>query len=188
MTDQGPPSPDTATRDLVTLVAALNRFLIRLTSMEAFREGKLTLAAWLVLSRIADKDGINNRQLSIQLAVSPQRINQITDSLKEDGLISVTLSPSDARIRTISITPLGSARLQDLNVKLQSKMALLLAERPGILQRSAALINGNLMQIVMPPKTKEAGVSGKLQNLASAARRLSGLLRPGSDPANRNER
>lgn len=139
-------------QDLATLVAGLNRFLMRLSNMPAFHEAGLGLAEWSALSLIAERSGINNRQLANVMGVSPQRINQITDSLKGAALIAVASSAEDARKKVISITPAGMARLRELNVKLQHKLAAALDKRPAVLVRTNGLINKTLMRIVLPPK------------------------------------
>lgn len=146
---------DDEVRELAALVATLNRFLMRLSTMLPFQEAGMGFAEWSVLSIIADNNGVNNRQLANGLGVSPQRINQITDSLKTATLISITSSSDDARKKIISITPLGATRLSELNAKLQPKIAAALQKRPGLLSRTKRIFTKNLMRIVVPTK-KEA--------------------------------
>lgn len=142
------PALDIKVQDLATLVAALNRFLMRLSTMSAFQEAGLGLAEWSALSVIAEWPGINNRQLANILGVSPQRINQVTDSLRASALVSINSSPTDARKKVISITPAGTRRLHDLNAKLQPKIAAALSKRPQLLSRTHMMINKTLMRIV----------------------------------------
>lgn len=145
-------APESKVQDLVTLVAALNRFLIRLSALPPFQEAGLGLAEWSALSIIADRQGVNNRQLANVLGVSPQRINQITESLKAASLIFISSSADDARKKIITITPAGQARLRELNAKLQPKLSVVLSKRPGLLVRTNGLINKTLMRIVISPK------------------------------------
>jgi len=142
-------------QDLATLVAGLNRFLMRLSNMPAFQEAGLGLAEWSALSLIAGKGDINNRQLANALGVSPQRINQITDTLRGSGLVSASASADDARKKIINITQLGSARLTELDAKLQAKISLILRKRPGVLRRANTIVNKTLMRLVAPVQTKE---------------------------------
>src|SRR4051812_42876102 len=106
---------DIKVQDLAALVAGLNRFLMRLASMPAFQEAGLGIAEWSALSLVANKGQINNRQLAAALGVSPQRINQITDSLRASGVLSIKTSGEDARKKIISITPNGTERLRALD-------------------------------------------------------------------------
>src|SRR5690242_8650086 len=96
-------------RDLASLVAGLSRFLTLLSKIAPFQEAGLGLAEWLALSVLAEKEGINSRQLAMFLGVSAQRVNQITDSLRVAELIDLKLSAEDARQKAISVTPAGTA-------------------------------------------------------------------------------
>src|SRR5262245_28703336 len=99
--------------ELAALVATLNRFLLRFGALDLFQGAGLGLTEWSALSLIAARPGINNRQVATLLGVSPQRVNQITDALKAAGLIAVSASPEDGRVRAISITHQGAARLEE---------------------------------------------------------------------------
>ena len=162
--------PESKVQDLVSLVAALNRFLMRLAAMPAFQEAGLGLAEWSVLSVIAEKEGMNNRQLANLLGVSPQRINQITESLKIAMLIAITSSADDARKKIIAITPAGVARLRELNEKLQPRIIAVLGKRPGFLGRINALINKTLMRIVVVPKQGQLAERWAVKNRAAASK------------------
>lgn len=140
-------------QDLATLVAALNRFLMRLSSMPAFQEAGIGLAEWSALSLIATRGDLNNRQLANALGVSPQRVNQITDSLRHSEMISIALSTEDARKKIIAITPAGTARLNELDTKLRPRIAQILKNRPGTLSRVNAIVSKLLMRLVVPAKS-----------------------------------
>jgi DNA-binding MarR family transcriptional regulator len=138
--------------DLAALVAGLSRFLSRLASIPPFQEAGLGLAEWSALTIIAGKQGINNRHLAGALGVSAQRVNQITDSLKTMGLIVLNVVPEDARKKVITVTPAGSARLTELNSKLQPTIAAALGKRQNSLARVNTMLQKTLMRIVATPK------------------------------------
>ena len=139
-------------KDLASTVAGLSRFLTLLSKIEPFQEAGLGLAEWLALSILADKNGINSRQLANLLGVSAQRVNQIAESLKASELITLKLSADDARQKAISVTPVGEARLNKLNTRLQTLIDTHLSKRPEVLSRTNRAINRILMKIVLPPK------------------------------------
>ena len=141
--------------DLAIIVAGMSRFLTRLTNMPSFQEAGLGLAEWSALSIVTEKHGLNSRQLANILGITAQRINQIMESLRVRGLISLNSSPDDARKKIISVTPAGAAKLQALNAKLQPIIAAALSDRPQLLSRANRVINGALMRIVLPPKPVE---------------------------------
>jgi DNA-binding MarR family transcriptional regulator len=130
----------------------MSRFLTRIARLAPFEKAGLGVAEWSALSVIANKSGINNRQLVGLLGVSAQRVNQITDSLKSAGYISLAVAPDDARKKVISVTPTGTARLNELNSKLLPIIEAAIQKRPQILTRANRMINITLMRIVARPK------------------------------------
>jgi DNA-binding MarR family transcriptional regulator len=138
--------------DLATLVAGISRFLTRLAKLPAFQDAGLGLAEWSALSIIAQNNGINSRQLANSLGVSAQRINQIAESLKVAGFITLTPDADDARKKNIEITGSGSERLQDLNAKLLPILTSALGKRERILRRTSHLINRTLMRVALHAK------------------------------------
>jgi DNA-binding MarR family transcriptional regulator len=139
-------------QELATLVAGMSRFLARFANITPFQETGLGLAEWSALSIIVDNAGINSRQLANILGVSPQRINQVTDSLNSEACISLKSSVEDARQKIINITPLGKARLHELNAKLQPLVTAAVIDRPQAITRTRAIVNKILMRIAIPPK------------------------------------
>jgi DNA-binding MarR family transcriptional regulator len=145
--------------DLATLVAGFSRFLTRLSKLEPFQDAGLGLAEWSALSIIADKSGINSRQLANFLGVSAQRINQLAESLKGSGFITLSPAPDDARKKIIDITPSGAARLKELNDRLLPILSAALGKREKTLVRANRLINRVLMRVVLhsnPAKQKRS--------------------------------
>jgi DNA-binding MarR family transcriptional regulator len=134
--------------DLAMLVASLSRFLTRLSNMRAFRDSGLGLAEWSTLSIIAGRRNVNSRQLANITGVSVQRINQITASLKQSGLILLKQDTEDARKKILTITPAGSALLKELDAHLLPIMNAAFNRRPMALTRARRMISGILMRMV----------------------------------------
>lgn len=158
-------APDTGetlikVEDLATLVAGISRFLTRLAKLPAFQDAGLGLAEWSALSIIAQHNGINSRQLANALGVSAQRINQIAESLKASGFITLTPDLEDARKKNIEITESGSTRLRELNTKLLPILSVALGKRERILRRTNQLINRTLMRVVLHAKPGKRGAAG----------------------------
>lgn len=149
--------------NLAALAASLSRFLTRLASISPFQEAGLGLAEWSALSIIAAKEGINSRQLANILGVSAQRVNQIADSLKAMGLISLNSPPDDARKKLVAITAAGSARLAELNSKLEPAIAAAVGQRPKSLIKLNAMVHKLLLGIAGPNKDASKSAKEKSQ-------------------------
>lgn len=141
--------------ELAAAVAGMSRFLTGIARLPAFQESGLGVAEWSALSVLARKSGITGGQLAIQLGVSAQRVNQITDSLKQSKYISFSASEGDARKKLIALTPAGTARLNEVNSKLLPAVTAVLGKRPQSLTRISRMINISLMRIVMRTKKKK---------------------------------
>jgi DNA-binding MarR family transcriptional regulator len=139
-------------QDLAALVAGMSRFLTRFANISPFQDTGLGLAEWSALSIIAEHTGINSRQLANILGVSPQRINQVTDSLSTVGCISLKAIVEDARQKIITITPQGRTRLNELNAKLQPLVAAAIGDRTQAISRTRTVVNKILIRIAIPPK------------------------------------
>lgn len=100
------------------LIGSMSRLLSQIGRAEPFKDAKLGLGEWAALSAIRSTPNTNNKQLARTLGVTGQRINQISDALKRDGLITSKQSEQDSRRNILTITDLGNKRLAELNSKL----------------------------------------------------------------------
>jgi DNA-binding MarR family transcriptional regulator len=134
----------------------MSRFLTRFSGLPAFEEAGIGLAEWTALSTISGRDGLANQQLANLLGVSAQRANQICEALRRATLVNISVSPDDARKKVITITPAGSAQLKELNSKLQALIQGTLNARPRLLARADAILNRDIMGIVLPSAARKA--------------------------------
>ncbi len=150
-------------QEMAKLVTGMSRFLTRFSKMTPFQEAGMGLAEWSALSIIAERNGVNNRQLAVVLGVSAQRVNQISDSLKNASHIAVNPSADDARKKIMSVTPSGTARLKELNAKLHPIISTALSKQQKSISRANRAINAHLMRIVTPAKLLERKSEKTLQ-------------------------
>jgi len=115
--------------DFAGLVAYMSRLLAGLVKVKPLEDANLSLAEWVALSMLAQKDGVNNKQLARNLGVSGQRVNQICAALRKTELISVEQSGSDSRASVIKITDSGRAQIATVNMQLKSLLSEVLKGR-----------------------------------------------------------
>ena len=115
----------------------------------------------MALSVLAQKNNqMTQRQLAKQLGVTPQRANQLTDSLKSNSFVRLEVSSEDARTKIVSLTTAGAAKLSELNTQLRPLVSAAVRDRPNTLRRMGSLLAKNLMPITIPPgadSTKHRG-------------------------------
>jgi len=115
--------------DFAGLVAYMSRLLAGLVKIKPLEDANLSLAEWVTLSMLAQKDGANNKQLARNLGVSGQRVNQICASLKKAELISVAQQDNDGRANEIKITDSGRAQIAAVNSQLKPLLSEVLKGR-----------------------------------------------------------
>jgi DNA-binding MarR family transcriptional regulator len=117
------------------LVGNASRLLTGFAALEPFKEANIGLAEWTALTLIAQSEDMNSRQVAKSLGVSAQRVNQLAESLKTAGLISVSQSSEDSRKKGIKITEAGRKELDELNEKLQPILVEPMKARPKSVTR-----------------------------------------------------
>jgi DNA-binding MarR family transcriptional regulator len=110
---------ETRVEDIASLVAGMNRFLSNFGQHPAFREAKISLAEWLVLSMLAQKSAENSKGLIRILGLSPQRLKQILDLLKNAGLVEIAGgAPRDA----VALSEQGRVVVNTISAALQPQI------------------------------------------------------------------
>lgn len=138
------------------IVASMSRFLTRFANTDPFKEADLGLAEWLGLMTIRAKTGLSNKQFAKLIGTTTQRAAQISDALKRAELISVSQSVEDARVHSMSVTPAGIKRLDQLNSKLMPMICSSLGNKTNVLARTRKNLN-LLLRVVAPAKTDKRG-------------------------------
>lgn len=100
---------------LPALISIMNRFLTRLGNTPGFKQTKLGVAGWSVLSFIAVNERASNKDLARALGVTGQRAAQIINQLRQSGLIAVAQSSEDSRKNVLALTEAGTASLETVN-------------------------------------------------------------------------
>lgn len=143
--------------DFSRLVVGMSRLLTGLARIPPFVEGGLSMAEWISLTMLAQRDGISNKLLGRSLGVSAQRANQICASLVRSGLIAITQSAEDNRANDIKITEAGKAKIDSINAQLQPMLAGAMAGKERSLSGAARHIKfvGRILQTVSPEKARK---------------------------------
>jgi DNA-binding MarR family transcriptional regulator len=101
--------------DLAEVAAGMNRFLAKFAKLQPF-ESNMSVAEWLFLMILAvRKEGRAHHQAFL-LGFPVERVQKISDTLIQSGLVSSAQSDDPARPGTLtSITDAGTERLNNLN-------------------------------------------------------------------------
>ncbi len=110
-----PKAPVTAAA-FAEVTSGMSRFLSKLSDFGPFREANIGIAEWSVMNALVSGDG-SNKQLSRDLGITKQRVNQICETLKKSGYVSVAADADDSRKHAIKLTPTGTSQLSTLNAK-----------------------------------------------------------------------
>jgi DNA-binding MarR family transcriptional regulator len=101
---------------VVDLLASMTRVLSKLSDLATFGSAKLSMPEWLFLNQIQNSDEIaRSGAIGVRLGISPQRANQIVESLSKNGFIEVKPASDDARKKDLSLTSKGAATLARVN-------------------------------------------------------------------------
>lgn len=130
--------------DLANLITTTSRLLGGLANLPQFKSANVSLAEWLALSVLADKDGVSNKLLARSLGVTGQRANQLCTSLGKAKLISIAQAEDDNRRNVIRITDTGKKQLGSLNSQLQELVGEALKEK-----RRSLVTAGKQMRLMM---------------------------------------
>src|SRR3954453_20313113 len=79
-------------------------------------EHDASLPSWILLSVLAEEDGISQRQLAARMHLEPTTIVRHVDRLAEDGLVARRRDATDRRITRIELTAAGRGRHRELLV------------------------------------------------------------------------
>lgn len=154
------PPAEITIEDFSRLVGSLSRLLTGLSALQPLKDHGLGLADWLVLTALAQEDGINNKTLARNMGVTGQRANQICMSLASESLIVVTQAAEDRRSNNIMITEAGRAKLGALNTQLKQLLADALEGKELSVKRASRLVK-NLMSVVRASKVDKSGNAEK---------------------------
>ena len=149
------PLAEITVEDFSVLVGSLSRLFTGLSALQPLKDNDLGLADWLVLTTLAQEDGINNKTLARNLGVSGQRANQICMSLASD-LIGVDQSEEDKRSNKITITEAGKAKVTALNAQLKLLLSSALEGKERSMKGASKNIK-NLMNVVRAGKAAKLG-------------------------------
>jgi DNA-binding MarR family transcriptional regulator len=137
---------ETGIQEFSLLVAGMSRLLAGLGQLEPFSEGGLSLAEWVSLTILAqrderkpgkeddageraeaEKDIVSYKWIAQNLGVTGQRANQIAISLARGGYVTIDRTRSDLST-DVKITAVGIAKLDAINAELQPLLARALKE------------------------------------------------------------
>jgi DNA-binding MarR family transcriptional regulator len=145
--DAAPKSPPNV-ETFAKLVAGMSRFLSGLSRAEPFADATIGLAEWSALAVLAKNGGISNGLLAKLLGVTNQRATQITESLKNAGLITISQASNDSRKNVITIGDAGKEKLDAVNLKLEPILETAIGKNVRSLSAADRIINRRLMSIV----------------------------------------
>jgi DNA-binding MarR family transcriptional regulator len=101
---------------VVDLLASMTRVLSKLSELATFSSANLSMPEWLFLNQIHTSEDIARAGvIGVRLGISPQRANQIVESLSKNGYINVKPASDDARKKDLSLTSKGAATLARVN-------------------------------------------------------------------------
>jgi len=150
--------------DLAHLITTASRVISGLAALPQFKQAQMSLTEWLVLSVLAEKDGVSNKMLARSLGVTGQRANQLCTSLSRTKLISVAQAEDDNRRNVIKITEAGRKQLDTVNSQLQELVARALTNK-----QRALVTASKQMRLIM--RIVQAANPGKAPQPATRADR-----------------
>jgi DNA-binding MarR family transcriptional regulator len=154
------PPVEITVEDFSAMVGSLSRLFTGLSALQPLKDADLGIADWLVLTMLAQEDGISNKMLARNLGVSGQRANQICTSLASDSLIVVDQSEEDKRSNSITITAAGKSKVTALNAELKLLLSDALGGKVRSMKRTTKNIK-NLMKVVRAGQPAKVGKPGK---------------------------
>jgi DNA-binding MarR family transcriptional regulator len=125
---------------------------MRKASDDELHRHDLTGAQSEVLQHLWRQDRLEQRTLQERLGVTSPTLTGIVDGLVERGLVERRLSPEDARVKVLYLTPQGQAMYEEICAAIQRVHTRLLA---GFSPAEAALLKDWLQRIVV-----NSGVAG----------------------------
>lgn len=134
----------------------MNRKMIRFLnhSLEWY---EITMEQWVVLSKLAEQEDINQKQLSIKAKKDPASMLRILDILERKGLIERRQDKEDRRASSLCITAKGKNLKNEVAPYIEERFKEIISGIPGqdievyieVLKR----IDKNLVELLNKPKT-----------------------------------
>src|SRR5215207_9430199 len=150
------PPVEITVEDFSVLVGSLSRLLTGLSALQPLKDADLGIAGWLVLTMLAQEDGINNKTIARNMGITGQRANQLCMSLASDSLIVVNQSEEDKRSNSITITEAGKSKITALNAQLKLLLSNALEGKEHSVKGVSRNIK-NLMKVVRAGKVAKLG-------------------------------
>lgn len=107
---------------IADMVGQMNKLLTSLAASSSFKDTGLGLAEWIALKVIAATEGATNKLLSKRLGITPQRVAQISESLRDSAIIEAVRVEGDSRKRILKVTEKGAARLMSIDEALKASL------------------------------------------------------------------
>lgn len=151
------------------LIGNASRLLTGVSALAPFKEANLGLAEWIAMTLISQNENLTQRKIAMNLGVTPQRANQLVESLSAAGLISLTQLSEAKGQKVVRITEAGRNALQALNAKLTPILLEPTKDRGQSVVRMVRGLN-RLAKVVSPPRrrTKETGGGDMLKGRQQA--------------------
>lgn len=83
-------------------------------SSAIFKQGGLTIAQFSVLEALYHKGPMSINQIIQTILATPGNMTVVIGNLERDGLVSRCSHPDDNRSTLVTITDMGSARIEDI--------------------------------------------------------------------------
>jgi len=138
------------------LVSSASRLLTSFGALEPFRQAKVGLAEWTMMTLVSEDPNMTSAQVARQLGVTAQRVNQLADSLKALDWISLQPQADDSRKMVIHITDTGRRELNRLNESLQPLLLAPVKDNPKIVVRTVRGMR-RLVKMTTPAPGKAKG-------------------------------
>ena len=135
------------------LVSSASRLLTSFGALEPFRQAKVGLAEWTMMTLVSEDPNMTSAQVARQLGVTAQRINQVADSLKALDWISLQPQANDSRKKVIHITDTGRRELGKLNESLHPLLMTPVKDNPKIVLRTVRSMR-RLVKLTAPAPGK----------------------------------
>ena len=112
----------------IAAVRRFSRFYTRRIGLlhEGLLGGELTLAEGRIIYELAQAPGTTARRLSDELGLDPAYLSRILQRFQEQGLITRTASPADARQSLLSLTEKGTGVYGTINDRSRQEIGAML--------------------------------------------------------------
>jgi len=112
----------------IAAVRRFSRFYTRRIGLlhEGLLGGELTLAEGRIIYELAQAPGTTARRLSDELGLDPAYLSRILQRFQEQGLITRTASPADARQSLLSLTDKGTGVYGTINDRSRQEIGAML--------------------------------------------------------------